>query len=114
MEIMTTKEGKKHPYLHCNLIDRAKYTTITMNLMDPHIHQCETKLHVGSYIHIENLEVSSKSDNTIKKYDMPFVLKVLSTMSTSIVKVVKMSSYLSSITQIILLGFENAHMSNVQ
>jgi hypothetical protein len=48
---------------------------------NPHIEQHEGKLHVGSYVRIENFGVSNKSEKSYEKGDMPVVLKVQSTTS---------------------------------
>jgi hypothetical protein len=40
----------KFPYLHCDLIDRAGFTTITVSLKHPKIEQHKEKLHVGSFV----------------------------------------------------------------
>ena len=73
----------KHPYLHCDLLDREGYTTITMSLVRPQIEQHEGKLNVGSFIRIENFGVASKSEKSFEKGDMPVVLKVQSTTSVT-------------------------------
>jgi hypothetical protein len=76
-----SSKDHKYPYLHCDLIDRAGFTTITVSLRNPHIEQHEGKLHVGSYVRIENFGVSNKSEKSYEKGDMPVVLKVQSTTS---------------------------------
>jgi hypothetical protein len=43
---------RNFPYLHCNLIDRAGFTTITISVRNPQIKQHEVKLHVGSFVQI--------------------------------------------------------------
>ena len=76
----------KHPYVHCDLLDRAGYTTITVSLVRPQIEQHEGKLNVGSFVRIENFGVANKSEKSFEKGDMPVVMKVQSTTSVTIIQ----------------------------
>lgn len=80
--------------------------------MNLHINQHKLKLHVGSYIFIENFGVVSKVDKVFEKGAMSFVWKVLSTCVRISLKGVKMSSFINPITTIVLLSFKNTYMSN--
>jgi hypothetical protein len=68
------------------LIDRVGFTTITVNVRNLQIEQHKAKLHVGSFIQIENFGVSNKSEKLFEKDDMYVVLKVQSTTSIIVIE----------------------------
>jgi hypothetical protein len=73
-------------YLHCDLINRASFTTINVTLRNPQIEQHEAKLHVGSFVQIKKIGVSNKSKKLFENGDMLVVLKVQSTTSVIVIE----------------------------
>lgn len=57
-----------------------------MSLINPHLHQHETKKMLDHLFFTENFGVVSKVDKTLEIGDMPFVLKVLSITSIYVIK----------------------------
>jgi hypothetical protein len=80
--------NKEHKFLclHCDLIDKAGFTTIIISVRNSQIEQHEEKLHVRFFVQIENLGISNKSEKSFEKGDMLVVLKVQSTTSVIVIE----------------------------
>ena len=76
----------KFTYLHCDVIDRLGLTTVTVSLKTPEIEQHQAKFHVGLVLHIENFDVSLKSEKSFEKGDMSVAIKIESTTAVNVVE----------------------------
>lgn len=47
-------------YLHCVFIDQEFLNTITMTIVGDVIHHYEEKIHIGTYVRIENFGIKRK------------------------------------------------------
>jgi hypothetical protein len=79
------REQSSYRYLHCDVLDKEGYTTITVSVMFHLVDQHETKFKVGCYVRIENFGIKPKSLKGFEKGDMPFVIRVLSATIVSFV-----------------------------
>lgn len=64
-------------YLHCDLIDKEGFTTVTLSIKEEQMREHNSKLRVGQVIRVENFGVSKKSRKAHEKGDLLFVLKAM-------------------------------------
>jgi hypothetical protein len=73
-------------YLHCDLVDRHGFTTVTLSVKEDQVRGHESKLRVGQIIRVENFGVVKKSAKSHEKGDLMYVLKVMSSTVVSLVE----------------------------
>lgn len=64
-------------YLHCDLIDKDGFTTVTLSIKQDQMREHNPKLRVGQVIRVENFGVSKKSKKGHEKGDLLLVLKAM-------------------------------------
>ena len=73
-------------YLHCDLVDRHGFTTVTLSVKEEQVRAHESKLRVGQIIRVENFGVAKKSARSHEKGDLMYVFKVMSSTVVSLVE----------------------------
>jgi hypothetical protein len=91
-------------YLHCDLLNEATLTTITLRMKSPHVKMHEQHLQKGMFVGMENFGIESKSKKVFEKCDMHFVITIESTTIVSSIptlqhKLVPMFFHMDSIRE---------------
>jgi hypothetical protein len=76
-------EDSSYAYLHCDLLDKAILTTITLRVKLIHIEMHEQHLQKGMFVRLENFDIKSKSKSGFEKGDMHVVITIESTTIVS-------------------------------
>jgi hypothetical protein len=76
-------EDPSYAYLHCDLLDMAVLTTITLSVKLPYIEMHEQHLQKGMFVTVENFNIESKSKRGLEKGDMHVVITIESTTIVS-------------------------------
>jgi len=74
-----TNRSMKNPgyaYLHCDLLDSAILTTITLKVKSPYIEMQEQHLQKGMFVKVENFGIESKFKTSFEKGDMHVVITI--------------------------------------
>ncbi len=74
--INNNMEDPGYAYLHCDLLDRAIITTITLRVKSPYIKMHEQHLQKGMFVRVENFGIESKSKRGFEKGDMHVVITI--------------------------------------
>jgi hypothetical protein len=69
-------EDSSYAYLHCDLLDRAILTTITLRVKLFHIDMHEQHLQKGMFVRVEIFHIKSKSKSGFEKGDMHVVITI--------------------------------------
>ncbi len=69
-------EDPSYAYLHCDLLDKATLTTITLRVKSPYIEMHEQHLQKGMFVKVENFNIESNSKRGFEKGDMHVVIKI--------------------------------------
>jgi hypothetical protein len=72
-----------YAYLHCDLLDKAALTTITLRVKSLYIDMHEQHLEKGMFMRLENFGIESKSKRGFEKGDMHVVITIKSTTIVS-------------------------------
>jgi hypothetical protein len=72
-------EHNSYHYLHCNVLNKEDYTTITVCVMSLLVDEYEIKFKVSCYIPTENFGIMPKSLKNLEKGNMFFIITVMST-----------------------------------
>ncbi len=69
-------EYPSHAYLHCDLLNRAALTTITLIVKSLHINMHEWYLQKGMFVRVKNFGIELKSKRDFEKDDMHVVITI--------------------------------------
>jgi len=67
-------EDPGYAYLHCDLLERAILTTITLKVKSPHIDMHEQYLQKGMFVRVKIFAIKSKSKKGFEKGDIHVVI----------------------------------------
>jgi hypothetical protein len=70
-------------YLHCDLLDRAAFTTITLRVKSLHVKMHEQHLQKGMFMIVEFFCIESKFKKGFEKGDMHVIIIIESTAIVS-------------------------------
>jgi hypothetical protein len=76
-------EDLGYAYLHCDLLDRATFTTITLKVKSLHVKMHEQHLQKNMFVMVENFGIESKLKRGFEKGDMHVVIIIESTTIVS-------------------------------
>jgi len=76
-------EDPSYAYLHCDFLDMATLTTITLKVKLPNIEMCEQYLQKGMFVRVEFFYIESKFKKGFEKGDMHVVIIIESTTIVS-------------------------------
>ncbi len=76
-------KNPSYAYLHCDLLDRANITTITLRVKLPYIKMHEQYLQKGMFVRVEFFCIESKSKKGLKKGGMHVVITIESSTIVS-------------------------------
>jgi hypothetical protein len=63
-------------YLHCDLLDRATLTTITLRVKSHYLKMHEQHLQEGMFVKVEKFGIESKSKRGFEKDDIHVVITI--------------------------------------
>jgi hypothetical protein len=72
-------EDPCYAYLHCDLLDSAVLTIITLKVKLPYIEMHEQHLQKCMFVKVENFGIKSKSKKGFEKGDMHVIITIEST-----------------------------------
>jgi hypothetical protein len=68
--------GIGYAYLHCDLLNMASLTIITLKAYSPHIEMHKQVLQKGMYVKVENFGIELKCKRALEKSDMHVVIAI--------------------------------------